>query len=71
MERRFIGTMMRLPASKEFASVHNLHIISIESLIRYRAEHNVLISEIAINEITLSGTNFQTHIYKTVFDNKP
>ena len=64
------GTMMRLPALLEFAAEHNLHIISIESLIRYRAEHDVLVSEIATNEIMLNKTHFRAHIYKTVFDGK-
>ena len=64
------GTMMRMPALKDFAATHGLHIISIESLIKYRAEHDVLISEIATNKISLNGANFDAHIYKTVFDGK-
>ncbi len=64
------GTMMRLPALIEFASEYNLHIISIESLIRYRAEHDVLVSEIATSKVVLNDICFQVHIYKTVFDGK-
>ncbi|MFT6433393.1 MAG: 3,4-dihydroxy 2-butanone 4-phosphate synthase/GTP cyclohydrolase II [Candidatus Azotimanducaceae bacterium] len=64
------GTMMRMPALIEFAEAHGLHIISIESLIKYRAEHDVLVSEIATSEISLNGANYQAHVYKTVFDGK-
>jgi 3,4-dihydroxy 2-butanone 4-phosphate synthase/GTP cyclohydrolase II len=64
------GTMMRLPALIDFAKAHQLSIISIESLIRYRAENDVLVTEVSTQSLTLAAGDFEAHIYETVFDGK-
>ena len=40
------GTMARLPELKEIAKRFNLKIVTIESLIAYRMQHETLIEEI-------------------------
>lgn len=62
------GTMMRLPALKAFAQCHDLPIISIESLIHHRGEHDALLREISSQAVTLGGNLFQVHIFRTHFD---
>jgi len=39
------GTMARLPDLKIFAKEHNLRLVSIEDLIKYRKEHDMLLKE--------------------------
>ncbi|MDA1073572.1 MAG: 3,4-dihydroxy-2-butanone-4-phosphate synthase [Proteobacteria bacterium] len=64
------GTMMRLPALKEFAATHSLPIISIDELINYRARNEVLINEVVATPIRINGFDLTAHVYKTVFDDK-
>lgn len=64
------GTMMRLPALKAFSEQHKLPIISIEALIKYRAENDVLIKKIAENPVTLCGQQMNTNIYETLVSGK-
>lgn len=61
---------MRLPALMEFADNHNLPIISIESLIRHRAEHDALLREVSSQPVTLANNEFKAHIYQTLFDGR-
>ncbi len=64
------GKMMRLPQLKEFSKQHDLPIISIEDLIRYRAQNDELVTEVARNSASLLGADFKAHIFKTIFDGK-
>jgi len=64
------GSMMRLPALKTFASEHQLPLISIEALIKYRAENDVLLEQIAERPVIIDGQSFQSHIYQTIFDSR-
>jgi len=64
------GTMMRLPELLSFAGKHDLPIISIEALIRYRAENDVLVDRIGSRPMRIGGVDFMAHIYKTIFDGK-
>ncbi|MEX2488086.1 MAG: 3,4-dihydroxy-2-butanone-4-phosphate synthase [Pseudomonadales bacterium] len=64
------GSMMRLPALLEFAEVHGLPIISIESLIRHRAEHDALIREVSSQPVSIANNIFTAHIYQTLFDGR-
>lgn len=57
------GTMMRLPALTRFASEHGLPIISIEALIRYRAENEELVRERRCQPIVLNGRVFTAHVF--------
>lgn len=62
------GTMMRLPALQAFAEEHQLPIISIESLIRHRGEHDALLVEISSQPVSLGGNLFQVHVFQTRYD---
>lgn len=64
------GTMMRLPALKKFSAEHGLPIISIESLIRYRAENEELVHERRAEPVTIGGNEFIAHVYDSTFDGK-
>lgn len=64
------GTMQRVPDLLEFAARHDLPIISIDSLIRYRASTEVLVEEVARTPLTLGAAPFTVHVYRTVFDRK-
>ncbi len=64
------GTMKRLPDLVEFAREHSLPLISIDSLIRYRAANEVLVEEVAATPMTLCRTPLTVHVYRTVFDGK-
>lgn len=62
------GTMMRLPALQAFAAEHKLPIISIESLIRHRGEHDALLREVSSQAVTIGGNSFHAHVFQTRFD---
>ncbi|MGD8416543.1 MAG: 3,4-dihydroxy-2-butanone-4-phosphate synthase [Pseudomonadales bacterium] len=64
------GTMKRVPDLMAFAAEHDLPIISIDALIRYRASNEVLVEEIATMPMTLGGTPLTVHVYRTAFDAK-
>ncbi len=64
------GTMQRVPDLMRFAAAHDLPIISIDALIRYRARHDVLVEEVAVTPITLYGEPLSVHVYRTVFDDR-
>lgn len=62
------GTMKRLPDLQTFATKHDLPIISIDSLIRYQAENDTLVEEIANASMQFNGSALKVHVYRTVFD---
>lgn len=64
------GTMQRLPDLLSFAEEHDLPIISIESLIRYRIENDVLVKQIANKPMVLDGHELSVHVYRTTFEDK-
>lgn len=64
------GTMKRLPELMRFANAHELPIISIDSLIRYQADSDALVEEIANTPMVLYGSDLKVHVYRTVFDEK-
>ena len=64
------GTMQRLPDLMHFAAEHDLPIISIDALIRYRASNEVLVEEIASTPLAIGGEEWTVHAYRTVFDQK-
>ncbi|MDH5737440.1 MAG: 3,4-dihydroxy-2-butanone-4-phosphate synthase [Gammaproteobacteria bacterium] len=65
------GTMMRLPALKAFAQEHNLPIISIEALIRYRAENDILVKQVATSTLTLCAHPLDVYVFETQVEGKP
>jgi len=60
------GTMARLMDLKEFAKEHDLKIVSIEELIKYRKEHDVLMEVYATATMPTIAGNFEI----VAFDNK-
>ncbi len=58
------GTMARLPDLIKLAKKFNLKIISIEDLIRYRLEKDMLIQPIEKFRIETRFGNFQMHVYR-------
>lgn len=65
------GRMQRLPDLLEFGACHDLPVISIEDLIRYRARHDVLVTELAREQVDLGGQRFTAHLFRTPFDAQP
>lgn len=64
------GTMARLPHLEKFAQKHNLLIISIADLIRYRYERERLIEKIAWANLPTEFGEFTIHAYKSLVDGK-
>ncbi|MCC5888677.1 MAG: 3,4-dihydroxy-2-butanone-4-phosphate synthase [Gammaproteobacteria bacterium] len=65
------GRMQRLPELLEFGERHNLPVISIEALIRYRARHDVLVTELSREPVELGGQSFTVHVFQARFDQRP
>jgi len=64
------GSMARLPELKEFAKKHNLKIISIEDLIKYRKKKDKLIKEEASADLPTHFGDFKIKVYTTKVDNR-
>jgi 3,4-dihydroxy 2-butanone 4-phosphate synthase/GTP cyclohydrolase II len=64
------GTMARLPSLEQFARKHNLLIISIADLIRYRYERERLIEKIAWANLPTELGEFTIHAYRSLVDGK-
>ncbi len=64
------GSMARLPELKEFAEKHNLKIISIEDLIKYRKKKDKLIQEEASADLPTHFGDFKIKVYTTEVDDR-
>jgi 3,4-dihydroxy 2-butanone 4-phosphate synthase/GTP cyclohydrolase II len=62
------GTMARLPHLKRFASRHNLKVISINELIRYRLQRDKLVERVAEATLPLPMGAFRVMAYRSVID---
>ncbi|MDF1544335.1 MAG: bifunctional 3,4-dihydroxy-2-butanone-4-phosphate synthase/GTP cyclohydrolase II [bacterium] len=62
------GSMARLPQLVEFASKHNLKIITIKDLITYRRDTEKLVDKIAKVKLPTSHGDFMLHLYKSEID---
>ncbi|MBI5807341.1 MAG: bifunctional 3,4-dihydroxy-2-butanone-4-phosphate synthase/GTP cyclohydrolase II [Ignavibacteriales bacterium] len=62
------GTMARLPQLTEFAKTHNLKIISIADLIKYRRRNEKLINKITVVKLPTKFGNFNLHLYENLLD---
>jgi 3,4-dihydroxy 2-butanone 4-phosphate synthase/GTP cyclohydrolase II len=60
--------MARLPELEEFALKHNLPIISIADLIRYRRHHEKLVKRIADAALPTEHGQFQVFVFESVLD---
>jgi len=65
------GTMMRLPALKEFGQKHEMHIVTVEAIIRYRREREKLIRRAATSRVPTRFGDFIVHAYESSVDTKP
>ncbi|MEI6857597.1 bifunctional 3,4-dihydroxy-2-butanone-4-phosphate synthase/GTP cyclohydrolase II [Psychrilyobacter sp.] len=64
------GTMARLDDLKIFAKKHNLKLVSIEDLIRYRKENDVLVNEVTVTKMPTKWGDFNLHAYENSLDDK-
>jgi 3,4-dihydroxy 2-butanone 4-phosphate synthase/GTP cyclohydrolase II len=63
------GTMARLSQLEEFAAIHELKMVTIESLIRHRIQREKLIRKIAQVEMPTEYGTFKALAYESVIDN--
>ena len=59
------GTMARMPDLKKFAKKHNLNIITIQDLIKYRHNNETLIKKEAESDLNTEYGKFKVHVYKS------
>lgn len=64
------GTMARLDDLKIFAKKHNLKLVSIEDLIKYRKENDILVNKVAVVKMPTEWGDFNLHAYENCLDNK-
>ena len=62
------GTMARLPELIEFAQTHEIPIISIADMIRYRNRHERLVERFSSARIPTIYGEFSAHIYRSSLD---
>jgi 3,4-dihydroxy 2-butanone 4-phosphate synthase/GTP cyclohydrolase II len=62
------GSMMRAPALREFADEHDLAMISIEDLIRYRRQYESQVVPVAKTRLPTRHGSFDAHAYRDVVD---
>jgi len=62
------GTMMRLPQLKRFAARHNLKIITVNQLIRYRVQRERLIERVAATLLPTKWGDFTLYAYRSSID---
>jgi 3,4-dihydroxy 2-butanone 4-phosphate synthase / GTP cyclohydrolase II len=60
--------MARLPELERFAKVHDLPIISIADLIRYRRQNEKLVRLVSEARIPAAGGEFRAYVYESVLD---
>jgi 3,4-dihydroxy 2-butanone 4-phosphate synthase/GTP cyclohydrolase II len=58
------GTMARMPELEAFAAAHDLKIISVADLVRYRVEKETLVRRVVETTLPTEYGNFQTVIYE-------
>ena len=64
------GTMARLPDLKKFAKKHQLQIITIQDLIKYRSRTEKLVKKEAVSKLSTEYGAFQVNIYQSLIDLK-
>ncbi len=64
------GEVAQLPKINEFAQTHDLKVISIKDLIKYRKKTDKLIKEAANAKLPTKFGDFKIKIFKSEFDNK-
>lgn len=64
------GTMARLPDLEVFSEKHQLKIITIQDLIKYRNQHETLIQKEAESRLETKYGLFDVHVYTSLIDLK-
>ena len=64
------GHMMRTPKLLEFAAEHDLHIITVKSLIEYRKRTENFVQEVADVDFPSKYGHFRIHAYESKLDGK-
>ena len=62
------GTMKRAPELREFCDEHDLAMISIEDLVRYRQRTEVLVERVAVTALPTEHGEFTAYGYRIGFD---
>ncbi len=62
------GTMARLPDLIEFAKRHNLKIITIEDLIKYRLQKESIVEKVSEAHLPTPWGTFKIHVYRNKLD---
>ncbi|XP_047336548.1 bifunctional riboflavin biosynthesis protein RIBA 1, chloroplastic-like [Impatiens glandulifera] len=62
------GSMARLPRLQEFAELHDLKVISIADLVRYRRKRDKLVEQASAARIPTTWGPFTAHCYRSVLD---
>jgi 3,4-dihydroxy 2-butanone 4-phosphate synthase/GTP cyclohydrolase II len=65
------GTMMRLPQLQQFACKHDLHIVTVESIINFRRQREKLVRRAATSRVPTRFGEFVLHAYESLVDTKP
>ena len=64
------GKMMRMPKLKEFARKHNLKIVSIPQLIRYRKTHEILVEKVSEADLPTRYGHFRIFVFQSLIDSR-
>lgn len=62
------GTMQRLPELVEFAKTHDLPIVTVADIVRYRRKHEKLVYQVSAARIPTRHGEFTAHVYKSAID---
>ena len=60
------GTMARVPELMEFSKKHNIKIITIADLIKYRRSKEKLVEKVGVTSMPTKFGNFQLHAYEEI-----
>jgi 3,4-dihydroxy 2-butanone 4-phosphate synthase/GTP cyclohydrolase II len=63
------GTMARMPDLKIFAEKHNIPIVAIADLIKYRLKNELFVREVAQSKLpNVFGKDFKLHMFESLID---
>jgi 3,4-dihydroxy 2-butanone 4-phosphate synthase/GTP cyclohydrolase II len=62
------GTMSRLPELKKFAKKHDLKIISVADLVRYRIQKETLVRRVVETDLPTEYGNFRAYVYENIMN---
>lgn len=62
------GSMARLPELEKFAAEHNLCLISVAEIIRYRRRHDKLVKLVSHARLPTEHGDFSSYVYESLID---